>query len=101
MATGEQHLYEATSINLKKKQAVYALLTCLNTLADKVLESRKAEDTMLELNHCTRDPALKNVVGLSPRLITLIIDFFCHQKGRHSIHLVSKKSQASTEQTGV
>ena len=51
VATGDQHLYEATSLNvkLKKKQAVYTLLTCLNNLTDIVLKTQKAEQTMLEV----------------------------------------------------
>ena len=53
MATGDQYLYEATSLNvkLKKKQAVYTLLTCLNNLTDIVLKTQKAEQTMLEVKY--------------------------------------------------
>ena len=47
-ASSDQHLYEATSFNVKK-QAVYALLTCLNNLTDIVLKTQKAEQTMLEV----------------------------------------------------
>ena len=49
VATGDQHLYEATSLNVKK--AVYTLLTCLNNLTDIVLKTQKSEQTMLEIKY--------------------------------------------------
>ena len=48
-ATGDQHLYEATSLNVKK--ALYTLLTCLNNLTDIVLKTQKAEQTTLEVKY--------------------------------------------------
>ena len=48
-ASGDQHLYEATSFNVIK--AVYTLLTCLNNLTDIVLKTQKAEQTMLEVKY--------------------------------------------------
>ena len=49
MATGDLHIYEATSLNVKK--AVYTLLTCLNNLTDIVLKTQKAEQTMREVKY--------------------------------------------------
>ena len=50
MATGDQQLYEATSLNVKK-QAVYTLLTCLNNSTDILLKSQKAEQKLLEVKY--------------------------------------------------
>ena len=50
MATGDQHLCEATSLNLKK-QAGYTILPCLNNLTDIVLKSQTAEQKMLEVKY--------------------------------------------------
>ena len=49
VATGDQHLYEATSHNVKK--AVSTLLPCLNNLTDIVLKTQKAEQTMLKVKY--------------------------------------------------
>ena len=49
VATGDQHLYEATSPNVKK--VVYTLLTCLNNFTDIVLKTQIAEQTMLEVKY--------------------------------------------------